>query len=58
MEKTEKSRLNDWNTYGGLIWVRMPSKDIRTSSGVQFRGVYMTTAEYKSMLKKKEKTEK
>lgn len=50
MQKTDTSRLKDALSANGKIWVKTPSMNYRQSSGVEFRGKYMTLKEYNDYL--------
>lgn len=49
----KKKRLNiekERKARNGLMWVHIPSMNYRQSSGVEYRGKYMTREEYRTMI--------
>lgn len=48
MKKTTTSIVKDRISKNGKIWVKRPSLDYRQSSGVEFRGMYLTKEEYRN----------
>jgi len=46
MEKSSFSKERDRLARGDKFWVRIPEMDYRQSSGVEYRGVWMTKEEY------------
>lgn len=54
MQKTSYNVGRDIIARDGKIWVHMPELNYRQSSGVEYKGVYMTPAEYREWKQKKE----
>ena len=52
VEKTKKSQRKDKLARSGKIFVKMPSKNYRQSSGVEYRGEWMTAQEYRQWLRR------
>lgn len=50
MKMTEKNAKKSVAFHKGKIWLKRPSMNLRQSSGVQFRGVYLTLNEYKTRI--------
>ena len=46
MQKTNANIIRDRVSKNGMVWVKRPSYNYRQSSGVEFRGMYMTRQEY------------
>ena len=62
MQKTRQNILKEKFNKEGLMWVKIPSMNYRQSTGVEYRGKYMTPMEYREylhfrMLAKKTKEE-
>lgn len=48
MNKTTTNIVKDRISKNGKIWVKRPSLNYRQSSGVEFRGMYLTKEEYRN----------
>lgn len=53
MNKSLKNKEKDAIARSGKVWVKIPDMDYRQASGVEFRGKYMTLAEYRRLKARK-----
>ena len=53
MRKSVQNQVRDRLNHMGEIWVKMPKLNYRQSTGVEFRGKYMTPTEYRDYLRLK-----
>ena len=58
MKKTESSLYKDSLRARGDFWIKTPSKNYRQSGGVEFRGKYVTAAEYLEIMRQRDKIKK